>query len=546
MRVIKSLLDLPIDKLNELEKKEKIDYIEIVCGTTNTIVNVNEYKQIYKKMLELTDGIREEWSQTKKFVLIYNRVRKIMYDHIAGYPEKGNWEQKEYSEREKMNCRNLKNGLLLNKCVCAGYANILMHACLLKRGRAIYVTGPTGDEVHAWNQILIDEGWIEVDATWDHESGTEYIGTDREGFWKRHGRFNRKKLYQIISGDEKVISNFDLTAFINKEFELNMINITKKEQKEFIELLDKRDAQELDISNELEELLGRIRERTRIRQEFEEECGYTIEQLEKMGFDDTEIEKMECKFNGQTGERIDRKEVVSKYIKDKTKERQEFEEECGYTIEQLEKIGFDNIEIEEFQTGKFDVKTGERLDRKKIVVGSVKDKREYKDKYVYTTLTTKEKNNLKQEGQGLHPEIFSTLIKYIERGYISLEEADDIILYKKNDNSVKYKGAVDKIKKNVADWSIFEKNIGYTIAQLKKDGFNYDEIKQIKRKYIESIEMQEFDAIIPLEITLQEIGKSILEDFKKNPERAEKVIGDLEQGIKISKRTNDEIIQGED
>ena len=53
----------------------------------------------------------------------------------------------------------------------------------------------------------------------------------------------------------------------------------------------------------------------RKRKEFEEECGYTIEQLKELGFTETEISEIQAKrFNPQTGEKIDRKKVVEDFI----------------------------------------------------------------------------------------------------------------------------------------------------------------------------------------------------------------------------------------
>ena len=118
-----------------------------------------------------------------------------------------------------------------------------------------------------------------------------------------------------------------------------------------------------------------------------------------------------------------------------------------------------------------------------------------------------------------------------------------LIWYKKLNNNRRNVKEVRDIINNVHDWEDFERDAGYTIVQLKKDGFSYDEIKQMKCKYVEKVmsKIQNNEAI-----TFQEIGKGVLEDFKKDPKRAEKAIKDLEQGIKVSKRTNDEIIQGED
>lgn len=64
--------------------------------------SVGDYKKIYQKLLELTEGIDDNWSKTKKFVYIYNRVSsQIEYDHIAGYPDEKDEKQKRYAEENK-------------------------------------------------------------------------------------------------------------------------------------------------------------------------------------------------------------------------------------------------------------------------------------------------------------------------------------------------------------------------------------------------------------------------------------------------------------
>ena len=51
--------------------------------------------------------------------------------------------------------------------------------------------------------------------------------------------------------------------------------------------------------------------------EYEEEVGYTIEDLLNKGLSENEILEMQWKFDGHTGEKLDRKLRIEQAIKDK-------------------------------------------------------------------------------------------------------------------------------------------------------------------------------------------------------------------------------------
>ena len=517
---IKSVAELSIEELEELEKSTQIDGITVEGDRVSSNYSVEEYKQIYQKLLELTEGIDEEWSRTKKFALIYRRVSKtIEYDYIAGYPEKGNKEQEEYSRKESNNCRNLKNGLLKGKCVCAGYAEILRNACLLMGIRAIEYDGKiensiiTG-EYHAWDLVEIGDGtWIEVDPTWDHPeaNGTRYIGTNKKELWKDHGigskggkfyldyeRLHEDDSHQdhiyesqilgLLYLDHYKIVNLDLNTFINSEFGLDM-QYTNKEQTIFIDLIDKRDAQGINIDDELKSLMQSIESRI----EFEQECGYTIEELKEYGFTDVEIEKMQASsYDSNTGEKLDRKNMVKQRIDLKHKEEQEFEQECGYTITELKKLGFTDIEIKEMRANSYDSRSEERIDRKKRVSLKIKELNEKK-----ITLTKEDKESIQTKLEEFHPDIADLIISEIEKTIISIKDVDIIIKHiEGNADERETKTVIEKIKVQteklkvqdmIAKRKEFEQECGYTIEELKEYGFTDDEIKKMQASYEEDI-----------------------------------------------------------
>lgn len=107
---------------------------------------------------------------------------------------------------------------------------------------------------------------------------------------------------------------------------------------------------------------------------FLKKMGYSIPKLLDLGFTMEEISPIiSKKYDGVTGEKIDRELVLQKAIMMKEQEAQEFEEETGKTYEELRSLGFSNKEIRTF-TNCYSTSTGERLDRKEVVQRAIEQK----------------------------------------------------------------------------------------------------------------------------------------------------------------------------
>lgn len=288
---IRNVSELPIEKLQGLiDNGENVEKIKIISEVGHTInYDVEEYKKLYEKLLELVDGIDDSWSKAKKFTIIYKRIsQNIEYDHVAIYEGKLNSAKRRYAAKESDNCRSLKNGLLYGKCVCQGYAEILRNACAIKGIEAIEINGAH----HAWNQVQIDnDQWIEVDATWGNSDMIEYIGTDKDKFWNSHPRY-----VTTLFEQENVVSNFDIVSFVNSEFGLESDEYSKKELAKFIDLIEKRDVYKQDITAELEDLKAEIDTRKRIV--FPIMPGEIIRKKEKSEISNDEDKNIEVMTKG--------------------------------------------------------------------------------------------------------------------------------------------------------------------------------------------------------------------------------------------------------
>lgn len=180
----------------------------------NAPYSVGEYAEIRDTLEELVEGIDLNASEKERFAEVYKRIcSNITYDVPAAYPLTN--AQKEYSELQETNCRNLRNGLLHGKCVCAGYADILRNALSMVNIESKYIVGAVTDKViserflkeekyqgdyvdkkedgtvevggyHAWNKVKLDGKWYNVDATWDStrirlgQTPTNCLKTDEE------------------------------------------------------------------------------------------------------------------------------------------------------------------------------------------------------------------------------------------------------------------------------------------------------------------------------------------------------------------------------
>lgn len=205
-KYIKDVTKLPIEKLKKL-RKQGIKYIQVNEDVEEYdlryIYDIDTYIEIRKKLELIVQGTEKCQSESEKFRIIYERiVESIIYDRAVAYPK--NDREKEYAEEQFDDSRNLKNGLLKGKCVCAGYAEILRNALALAGIEAEYVEGDMVKkevvenfneedlekykkregkigiyifkdekgkkyigERHAWVKCKIDGEWYNFDPTWD-------------------------------------------------------------------------------------------------------------------------------------------------------------------------------------------------------------------------------------------------------------------------------------------------------------------------------------------------------------------------------------------
>lgn len=176
-----SMLTLKLNNINELNldmlialrhnvenyEDMKFDIHEIHTGKWKNanfqdfIYDFSTMSAVVYKMEELVGDIDENETEANKFYKIYARItHAITYDDIG---------LKFGNEHEQKQIRNLYGGLVDGKCVCVGYS-LILHEALKKVGvKSELIMGllPYKNVGHAWNQVMIDGQWYNVDATND-------------------------------------------------------------------------------------------------------------------------------------------------------------------------------------------------------------------------------------------------------------------------------------------------------------------------------------------------------------------------------------------
>lgn len=129
--------------------------------------DIRTFQQIMQKLHEITDDIDPNIPDLKKFAIIYDRIgRYISYDNsVLGISE---------TDDNYRKSRNLENGLLKGKCVCEGYAEILMNA--------LKIVGIENTMV--FGEVLVKTEELEIDgfqATKTENGEMCYFGIDKSG-----------------------------------------------------------------------------------------------------------------------------------------------------------------------------------------------------------------------------------------------------------------------------------------------------------------------------------------------------------------------------
>ncbi len=168
-QVIDNVSELSVEQLNVINEKVSpkafFDSIKVFKYIDNyEQYDINKYIKIKDKIEELIGDIDPNLPDVDKFVAVQNAIiYNIYFDQSAEYEN----ENRQYFKEHELSSRNLEGGLLEQKCVCAGYADILRNMLECVNIESNFVKGTANKHGHAWNQVKIDYDWYNTDLTAD-------------------------------------------------------------------------------------------------------------------------------------------------------------------------------------------------------------------------------------------------------------------------------------------------------------------------------------------------------------------------------------------
>lgn len=188
-------IDLKVESTLALDEnfcKTAKDFEGLSIGVTNDSYDsftCAEISAINDVMREILSAVPENADDFTKLATVYKILgERISYDHS------GCIGHKEYIDGREDITRSLKGGLLENKLVCRGFA-LVLHKILNELGvESTIVSGDVPgieNAGHAWNQVLIDGNWYNLDLTWDaprikNGEPLEYFLVNDEKFLQSH------------------------------------------------------------------------------------------------------------------------------------------------------------------------------------------------------------------------------------------------------------------------------------------------------------------------------------------------------------------------
>jgi len=144
------------------------------------ILNYNDTaKDLEKSTKIFNDKVNSIIKNAKKYKTNYER-EKYVHDYLV--------KNIKYDKNATMN-QSAYSALINKKTICAGYARAFQYIMIKLEIPTYYVVGVSNVN-HAWNMILLDDGYYNVDLTWDNSdlSRYKYFNKTDKDFSSSHTR----------------------------------------------------------------------------------------------------------------------------------------------------------------------------------------------------------------------------------------------------------------------------------------------------------------------------------------------------------------------
>lgn len=217
--------------------------------------SLDDYISVKRRINNIVGRIPKRLGETERFLRLYEILQEeIVYDKqiLSTYED--------YSKINVNESRNMINGLLLGKCVCAGYSDILKN-CLSELGiEAREISGNN----HQWNQVKLEGRWYNVDLTADASRNRNYKRYSFDRCLLSDKDYNYSK-YGLIGNIERCTQTFDRDA----------IEFYKKKGR--LPIRKKRDELLQKVSNNITTRTNQIRDYFKRKRQRKLPKGVTIQ-----------------------------------------------------------------------------------------------------------------------------------------------------------------------------------------------------------------------------------------------------------------------------
>lgn len=219
------------------------------------ILNYNDTaKDLEKSTKIFNDKVNSIIKNAKKYKTDYER-EKYVHDYLV--------KNIKYDKNATMN-QSAYSALINKKTICAGYARAFQYIMIKLEIPTYYVVGVSNVN-HAWNMVLLDDGYYNVDLTWDNSdlSRYKYFNKTDKDFSSTHKRTglslnlpkcNATKFRNrsdVVSNKKESIPTINVNVKSNSNIVSNSNNTNDNNQKKE----DKNNRKSNNNSNENEEEL---------------------------------------------------------------------------------------------------------------------------------------------------------------------------------------------------------------------------------------------------------------------------------------------------
>lgn len=167
---------VPVSELKDVVMAVYNDHPELFWLNTIFTCRYDQNKICAELELEFNMTLEELTASSKTF---YNITNEILFQvqNLGTYEKEARLhdiliERVEYDKGADKN-QSAYSALVDGKSVCAGYARAYQYLMQRAGIPCFYCTGYAGQD-HAWNIVGLDDGYYNVDVTWDDTEGGQY------------------------------------------------------------------------------------------------------------------------------------------------------------------------------------------------------------------------------------------------------------------------------------------------------------------------------------------------------------------------------------